>query len=643
MMHLWGRYGIGLVTFVTACAGGAPAPGGTPTPVSPSRGVVRAPEPKVEEVPLVPPPLPPIPRVTGPLSLRVTYPNQNQQLTARDSNFLFGSVGHGDAQLTINDQPVTVEPNGAFIGWLPVPPGTPTRTGNPIASYRLVAVLGADTARLLLSVRIPAPRVELVNTGRLEIDAGSASPRGTLQLTATEPVAVRVRAPSNAVVVVRDSAGTLYPLRNGFAKAQLRGLANGDSTAWAADVPARALASAKARLVASRGADTVTVPLATVRVVNDEEFPLGALKAAPGVGGDTDAVVVARPTAGGTYRWLLFPGTVVPITGRNGSAVRVRLDRQLDAWVDDADITPLPSGSVLPRRATGVIRARAQADWVDVTVPTGDRPPYLVTEDGRQLVLTLYATVGASENVIVPAGDALLKSVRYEQPASDRTRIVIDLHDDPYGYQVLWSGTALVLRIRRWPAVDAEQPLRGLTIAVDPGHPPIGSTGPTGLYEGDATLMVGEQLKAALEARGARVFMTRTTAGPVPLGDRAPLARQQNVHAFVSIHLNALPDGANPFVNRGTGTYHYFPHSAPLAGLVQRRLVVNLGLKDEGVLYQNLAVARNPWFPAVLCEGAYIMRPDHESALREPTFQAAYAAGIAEGVEGFFRARVARR
>ena len=143
-----------------------------------------------------------------------------------------------------------------------------------------------------------------------------------------------------------------------------------------------------------------------------------------------------------------------------------------------------------------------------------------------------------------------------------------------------------------------------------------------------------------LEERGATVFMTRTSLDPVPLADRAPLARRANVHAFVSIHLNALPDGANPYVaTRGSGTYHYFPHSYALAAEVQQGLVRRMGLRNEGVFYQNLAVARTPWFPAVLCEGAYIMRPDHEAALRTPEFQAAYAAGVVEGLEGYFRSR----
>src|SRR5687768_4202408 len=55
-----------------------------------------------------PPALPPVPRATGPLAIRVTYPPANAAIASRDSNFIFGSVGHGDARLTINGTPVPV-------------------------------------------------------------------------------------------------------------------------------------------------------------------------------------------------------------------------------------------------------------------------------------------------------------------------------------------------------------------------------------------------------------------------------------------------------------------------------------------------------------------------------------------------------
>jgi N-acetylmuramoyl-L-alanine amidase len=215
--------------------------------------------------------------------------------------------------------------------------------------------------------------------------------------------------------------------------------------------------------------------------------------------------------------------------------------------------------------------------------------------------------------------------------------VTVSLRAAPYGYLVLWEHDALVLRLRGRPAIDARRPLAGLTIAVDPGHPPIGATGPTGLWEPQATLPVGVRLKDILEERGARVVMTRTTDSAVALGDRPIIARRANVNAFVSIHLNAYPDGVNPFVAPGTGTYYFRTHSEPLARDVQRGMVSRLGLIDLGINYDNLAVVRGTWYPAVLCEGAFIMLPDQEAALRTPEFQDRYARGVADGLERYFR------
>jgi len=218
----------------------------------------------------------------------------------------------------------------------------------------------------------------------------------------------------------------------------------------------------------------------------------------------------------------------------------------------------------------------------------------------------------------------------------------VSLHAAPFGYLVRWERGALVLRIRRAPVVNPVRPLQGLTIAVDAGHPPGGSTGPTGLYEAVATLAISQRLKTMLESRGATVFMTRTAPGALGLADRPELARRAGAHAFVSIHLNALPDGVNPFTAHGTGTYFFTPRSEPLARAVQRGMVRRMGLRDLGINYDNLAVLRPTWMPAILCEGAFVMMPDQEALLRTAEFQEAYALGVVEGVESYFRGLVGR-
>ena len=63
----------------------------------------------------------------GPVQINVVYPKPEQMLTVRDSNFIFGSVGSGDAALRINGVAIPVWPNGAFMGWLAVPPDSAPR------------------------------------------------------------------------------------------------------------------------------------------------------------------------------------------------------------------------------------------------------------------------------------------------------------------------------------------------------------------------------------------------------------------------------------------------------------------------------------------------------------------------------------
>jgi N-acetylmuramoyl-L-alanine amidase len=184
--------------------------------------------------------------------------------------------------------------------------------------------------------------------------------------------------------------------------------------------------------------------------------------------------------------------------------------------------------------------------------------------------------------------------------------------------------------------VDPARPLAGLTIAVDAGHPPGGATGPTGLWEPVAVLPVAERVRDLLQQRGATVVMTRTTADAVGLAARPALARRAGAHAFVSVHLNALPDGVNPFTANGTSTLFFHQHSEPLARAVQAQLVRRLGLRDLGIHYQNLAIARPPWMPAVLAEGLFLMLPEQEAAMRSPAGRERYARGIVDGVEAYF-------
>lgn len=539
------------LTAVIAC--------GVATRTSPPAGDVAEPAP----TPALP--LPPVPAVDGPLAIRVVYPSLNQTITSRDSNFIFGSTGSGNAALTVNGVPVRVWPNGAFLGFVVNPTGeTP--------AYELVAARGADTARLTLPIRYRAAPV-------------AALPAPSAPFTKPE-----------------------------------------------------SLATSRADTIAALNAR-----LDSVRAQLGRDDPIGYVQLGqPSVGADSDRVIVGRPIAGGTYKWFFPPGTVVPLLGRANGTARIRLDRELSVFVDSADAIDAPEVTAPPRRISANMRVRGAPNGVDVVLPIGQRAPYFIEELPRAIVVTLYGVRGNTDLVNYAPTDSMVRTVEWKQENDERLVVTVNLRAAPFGYLVTWENNAMVLRLRGRPAIDRGRPLAGLTIAVDPGHPPIGATGPTGLWEPQATLPIGFALKRLLEERGATVLMTRTNDSAVALGDRPIMARRANAHAFVSIHLNAYPDGVNPFVAPGTGTYFFRTHSEPLARAVQRGMVSQLGLMDLGVNYNNLAVVRGTWYPAVLCEGAFLMLPDQEAALRTPEYQERYARGIADGLESYFRTLPAR-
>lgn len=659
------RAGGAALVLLTALAA-ACASGGRPAAVAPEADPGRG--------------IPPIPPVTGaPLEIRVVSPGANQSVGTRESTFVFGRVGSGDATLTINGAPVPVAPNGAFLAFLPIPTAT--------ARYELVAVRGADTARRTVPVRVPAARRALPATGALVVDSGSVTPSGSVLLRPDEPVRVTVRAPRNARVWLeltqfqtlqqpldsvtgapRGPARLLPPPRLPMVDAYAAragavpapAVASDDAaTLWVREASAVDLAGAGEgggpRVVVARGRDTVRLRMGRVSTLpapgtvpdgprwgDDADsrtrrfVQLGRPAAVP----DTDRVIVGRPTPGGTYRWFFLPGTVAERTGARDGFTRVRLDADLEVWVADDDATALPVGYAPPPRVVGGARVAPAPGWVDLVLPMAERPAFEVVERGREVDLVLYGTQLTPEilPILGTATDSLVRQLVWSQEASDRVRVTLRLSRAPYGHLVLWERGALVLRLRRAPQVDAARPLAGLTIAVDAGHPPGGATGPTGLWEPVAVLPVAERVRAMLEARGARVVMTRTSEAAVGLTERGVQARRADAHAFVSVHLNAFPDGVNPFTNNGTSVLFFHQHSEPLARAIQERLIARLGLRDLGIHYQNLAVARPPWMPAVLTEGLFLMVPEQEAALRSPAGRERYARAIVEGLEAYFRA-----
>lgn len=371
----------------------------------------------------------------------------------------------------------------------------------------------------------------------------------------------------------------------------------------------------------------------------DETFASPRLGTVAG-GADTlrtgSDAVYARPTPTGTYRWFFPRGARLTLTERRGDQYRVQLGANTEAFID-ADAVALADAAPPALEAVGAVSVVRAGEAYDVRIPAGGRP-FLVEPSDSAVVVTLYGTGGA-DGEIAAAADDFVRGAS-SRPLGTATQYVLRTAAPAWGYKA-WYGADgdLVVRVRRPPPIDPANPLRGIRIVIDPGHPPAGATGPTGLYEGEANLAIALPLAETLRARGAEVVLTKTGSEPLDLRPRVELAAERDAHLLISVHNNAFGEGANPFRAHGTSVYYFHPTSADLARALNEEIVAVTRIPDLGARQGNLALARPTWMPSALTESLFMPIPEQEAALRDPAFVDRLAEAHVRGIEAFLRGR----
>ncbi|MDZ7316186.1 MAG: hypothetical protein ONB24_08695, partial [candidate division KSB1 bacterium] len=114
--------------------------------------------------------------------LSIVYPQEGDTLRAfaYDSTYIFGQVSPPHAKLTINDQPVRVYKNGAFLAYLPLAEG----------EFFFRCLVEADGTQKEFMRRILVLKPKRFREGEWGIDPASVEPRLDHQLTIGERVTV---------------------------------------------------------------------------------------------------------------------------------------------------------------------------------------------------------------------------------------------------------------------------------------------------------------------------------------------------------------------------------------------------------------------------------------------------------------------
>ncbi len=308
--------------------------------------------------------------------------------------------------------------------------------------------------------------------------------------------------------------------------------------------------------------------------------------------------------------------------------------------------------------------AIAEADTVSMTA-------IMVRSDGQTLLPLTFATR------VLPR---LIPGLRYD---AQRRELRQSIPGAPLAQREASSRDGATRSSA--PPQASSQP-RQRVVVVDAGHggPDNGMTGPIGIArkvrEKDITLSMAQALRTALEERGVKVVMTRTTDTLIALSDRGRLANQAKGDLFLSIHVNAAnPRWRDPGAARGFETYflaeaktederrveameneaikfetnadasrddplgfiirdmaqnEHLRESSQLAELMQRGLRKVHPGTDRGVKQAGFRVLVTAFMPAVLVEvgfgsnradSAFINDPDHQREMAETLAEAVIA------------------
>ncbi len=315
----------------------------------------------------------------------------------------------------------------------------------------------------------------------------------------------------------------------------------------------------------------------------------------------------------------LEKGIPLSIDAEKGEFFRVVLCSNKKAWILKSHVQSLDI--ILNGSLSGFERADDD-EYFRVIFHLDKKVPYEIIE-GENFILKFYNIKDFPDNTYV-----------FEFPYKKITgtsRLA--------GYSGSYDGNDFVFKIRKFPVVDAEHPLKNIKITIDAGHGGIesGATGCLGDKEKDITLLISKYLEHELKKRGADVIMTRSNDSYTELFERVDIANKNDAMFLISIHGNSLPDSADPNKHRGTSIYYYYNQAKPLAANILAEMTGQLGTYNDNIRQGSLALVRNTNALSVLVETAYLINPYDNAMLVDTSFQKHCAKAIADGIEKFLK------
>jgi len=324
------------------------------------------------------------------------------------------------------------------------------------------------------------------------------------------------------------------------------------------------------------------------------------------------------PIDGGINRMSHLPkGMQLTVNGEKNGFYRVFLNSKTFGWIDKSNIENINQTNSTTNCPVNLRHAKCRLtkEFYVYEFEFEKRVPFTITEESSGLDLEFFNVKSCDDNTLA-MNIPIQKLV---------------------GYDGWWQNEKFILKVRKPLIIDCKKPLKNITIAVDAGHGggEAGAIGCCGDKEKDINLAIAKCLQEELNKRGAKVVMTREQDIDVSLSDRVKFAKDHNATLMLSIHANALPDGADPLKNKGTSVYYYHNQAKPLAESILNSMTTELCIQNDKVRQGSLALVRPTDPVSVLIEVAYMINPDDYALLTDKDFQAKCAKAIADGIENY--------
>ncbi len=571
---------------------------------------------------------PGVERSTEPIT--VIYPPEGANFPTIDGNFVMGSVADAKAPFSINGASVTVNPDGAYLAWISLRPGTFTLHCELSLNEGAV---GYNRTIFVTPPQTPLPAKPLA------IDKDSIFPKSDMDLRAGDWLIVKLRASPGAKIQYRLKG---KPWQQMAEVNPTLGLFEGTYQVQPGDdmpaSPVEIQAGSGWGAISAKSQGSVAFLSGAPQIALVRGNGAARLKTGPGEG-------------------ELFPGVNgmrFMVAGRVGQDYKLALPGGEAAWLESKYLEFQPQGTAPPRAATDVIAVKVGDDSTVVHIGLTDRVPFRVDEadDGRSLTVKIYYAWAHTNWIIYADEDPLVHEVRIKQESSDIVAVTVRLkeHQTLWGFHASYDSGSIRLELRRPPrlASSPKSPMDGVSVFLDPGHMPSapGATGPLGTHEMDINYAIARTLEAKLTDLGAKVLMSRKSSDDeVGLPDRPRLAWEKHADLFISVHNNFLGDGSNPFKGppHGYSVFYYHPHSLDFARDVYEAYSGRVPLPGESLRFGDLLVARMTEMPAILTESAYLTYPEQETMLLDAKFREKIASAISAGARQFIEAERRRQ